>query len=240
MAHVSGKNSSISRQPGLRADARRNREQLLAAARDVFVEQGADAPLDDVARRAGVGIATLYRRFPDRESLMRGVALDVLARAAHEARAAEAEEPDPFAALARYMHRALDLRISAVMPALLGRIAFDDAEVGRARQESVEPVLRMIEAAQAAGTLRGDVAFGDIGPLLVRLSRPLPGGLPRELDSGLAHRHLDLALAGLRAAAESATTPLGGPRLTLEQLRSVDSVSMPDDRRRSAGDGLTA
>jgi formylglycine-generating enzyme required for sulfatase activity len=53
---------------GLRADARRNREQLLVAARDVFVEQGVDAPLDDVARRAGVGIATLYRRFPDRNT----------------------------------------------------------------------------------------------------------------------------------------------------------------------------
>ena len=50
----------------LRADARRNRRQVLAAAAQVFVEQGADAPLDDIARRAGVGIATLYRRFPDR------------------------------------------------------------------------------------------------------------------------------------------------------------------------------
>src|SRR5947208_15676012 len=132
----------------LRADARRNREQLLAAARDVFVEQGADAPLDEVARRAGVGIATLYRRFPDRESLMRGLALDILGRAAHEARAALADAPAPFRALARYMHRALDLRISAVMPALLGRISFDDAEVSQARQASVEPVLRMIDAAQ--------------------------------------------------------------------------------------------
>src|SRR5207237_860885 len=83
------------------------------------------------------------RSFPDRESLMRGLALDILGRAAHEARAALADEPDPSRALARYMHRALDLRISAVMPALLGRISFDDAEVSQARQESVEPVLRM-------------------------------------------------------------------------------------------------
>lgn len=239
MTRVSGKNSSTSRRSGLRADARRNREQLLAAARDVFVEQGADAPLDEVARRAGVGIATLYRRFPDRESLLRALALDVLGRTAHEARAALADEPDPFRALARYMHRALDLRISAVMPALLGRISFEDAEVSQARQESVEPVLRMIEAAQADGSLRRDVAFGDIGPLLVRLSRPLPGGMPREMDNALAHRHLDLALAGLRAAAQSAT-PLGGHAVTLEQLRSVDSVSTRDDRERSAGEGLTA
>src|SRR5437588_440934 len=104
----------------LRADARRNREQLLAAARDVFVEQGPGAPLDEIARRAGVGIATLYRRFPDRESLMRAVVLDVLGQVGHQARLAQAEEPDALAALVRYMHRALDVRIAAVIPALLG------------------------------------------------------------------------------------------------------------------------
>src|SRR5438309_1709544 len=125
------------------------------------------------------------------------------------------------------MHRALDLRISAVMPALLGRISFDDAEVSQARQASVEPVLRMIEAAQADGSLRRDVAFGDIGPLLVRLSRPLPGDFPRELDNGLAHRHLDLVLAGLRAGADTPTTRLGGPVVTLEQLRSLNSGAQP-------------
>src|SRR5437660_7832920 len=102
----------------LRADARRNREQLLAAARDVFVEQGAGAPLDEIARRAGVGIATLYRHFPDRTALMRAVALDLLDRVAAEAEKALAEERDPFEALARYMHAALEQRISAVIPAL--------------------------------------------------------------------------------------------------------------------------
>src|SRR5437588_9177263 len=118
MPVTNGRNSSAS-EGQLRADARRNRDQVLAAARDVFVEQGPDAALDEVARRAGVGIATLYRRFPAREALMRAVALDVLARTAAAAQQAEAEEPDAFEALARYMHRALDLRISAVMPALL-------------------------------------------------------------------------------------------------------------------------
>src|SRR5918912_2569051 len=103
---------------GLRADARRNRDQLLAAARDTFVEHGLDAPLDDIARRAGVGIATLYRRFPDRSALQRAVAVDVLRRIGQEAAAALDEEPDAFSALSRYMHRALDARVAAVMPAL--------------------------------------------------------------------------------------------------------------------------
>jgi len=221
MAGVSGKNSSESGRRGLRADAVRNREQVLAAAREVFVEHGADAPLDDIARRAGVGIATLYRRFPDRAALLRAVALDVLVRAGDEARAAEAEEADPFAALARYMHRALNLRISAVMPALLGHISFEDEEVKNARRQAVEPVLRLIEAAQAAGRLRADVAFGDIGLLLVRLSRPLPGPFPRELDMRLAHRHLELVLAALEAHPESRPSRLGGPVMTLAELQGL-------------------
>ena len=74
------------------------------------MEQGSDAPLEEIARRAGVGIATLYRRFPDRQLLQRAVALDVLDRVLRETRVALVEEPDAFGALARYMHRAIDLR----------------------------------------------------------------------------------------------------------------------------------
>jgi AcrR family transcriptional regulator len=223
MSAARGPHSSRSGGQGLRADAARNREHVLIAARDVFVERGADAPLDEIARRAGVGIATLYRRFPDREALLRAVALDVLARAGHEARAAEAEEADPFSALERYMHRALDLRISAVMPSLLGRISFEDEVVRSARQTAVEPVLRLIDAAQAAGLLRSDVAFGDLGLLLVRLSRPLPGAFPRELDARLAHRHLDLVLTALAAHPESRPRSLSGPAMTLAELQSLRS-----------------
>ena len=102
---------------GMRADARRNRASgswLLPG--DAFVDQGPDAPLDAIAAAAEVGIGTLYRRFPDRWAVIRAVVLDVLARTAEEARLALAEEADAFRALARYMHRALDLRVSAVMP----------------------------------------------------------------------------------------------------------------------------
>jgi AcrR family transcriptional regulator len=231
MSDVNGRVSSESA-PALRADARRNRRQVLAAAAQVFVEQGAAAPLDDIARHAGVGIATLYRRFPDRAALVRAVALDALAQTGHEARTAEAEEADPFDGLVRYMHRALDLRISAIMPALLGHISFEDEELRLARQQAVEPVLRLIDAAHAAGRLRSDVAFGDIGVLLVRLSRPLPGPFPPELDLRLAHRHLDLVLAALEVHAGSTAAPLSGPALTLDELQSPGA-----DPPRAAGTG---
>jgi hypothetical protein len=121
------------------------------------------------------------------------------------------------------MHAALDLRISAVMPALLGRISFDDDEIKHAREQAVEPVLRIIAAGQAAQLLRSDVAFGDIGTLLVRLSRPLPGPFPRETDLSLAHRHVDLLLAALRTSPGTHPPPLGGPALSLEQLRNLDA-----------------
>src|SRR5919201_5326161 len=110
MPGINGRISSTStpnRRRPLRADALRNREHVLAAARAVFVEQGADAPLDDIARRAGVGIATLYRRFPDRDALMRAVVLDVLSRVGAEAARALEDDPTAFASLARYMRAAL-------------------------------------------------------------------------------------------------------------------------------------
>lgn len=214
---------------GLRADARRNLERVLAAARDVLADQGPDAPLDEIARRAGVGIATLYRRFPDRAALARAVALDVWERVAHEARCAQSEEPDAFAALARYMHSALDLRIGAVMPVLVREVSMDD-ELRRARDGAVEPVQRLVAAAQAEGTLRADITYGDTGPLLIRLSRPLPGSIAGTLDNALAHRQLQLVLDGLRARAACATQPLPGPALTLEDLRTLALESMRTDR----------
>src|SRR5256885_5074480 len=128
----------------LRADARQNRERIVAAALDVFVELGAGAALEEIARRAGTGIATLYRRFPDRQALIRAVVLDALQRTAEQARQAAGEEPDPFVALARYMHRAIDVRTAAVIPALLGEIPFGDEEITRARQAGPAAVQALV------------------------------------------------------------------------------------------------
>jgi AcrR family transcriptional regulator len=203
----------------LRADAKRNRGRLLAAARDVIVEQGADAPLDEIARRAGVGIATLYRRFPDRPALLHGVALDLLGRSAAEAGTALAAEPDAFAALARYLHRALDLGISAVMPALIGQLRLDE-ELLAARRASAGAVEAIVAAARAGGSLRAEVTSGDVGLLLVRLARPLPGPFPPEVNRRLAHRHLDLVLDGLRSRAAPAA-PLAGPAMTFDDLAAM-------------------
>jgi AcrR family transcriptional regulator len=211
----------------LRADALRNHARILTAARDVFVERGPSAPLEEIASRAGVGIGTLYRRFADRGSLMRAVVLDALAQTRGSAEQALAEEPDSFEALTRYMHTVIDLRISAVIPLLLDKVDLEDRELRPAREASAAAVQEIIDSAHADGTLPEDVTFADIGMLLIRLSRPLPGPVPSELNNRLAHRHLDLIVEGLRPAAtrRKVTT---GPALSFEELRAMREAESVD------------
>jgi len=192
----------------------------------VFIERGPAASLEEIARRAGTGIATLYRRFPDRRALIRAVVLDALERTIEEARQAADAEPDPFRALARYMHRAIDLRTAAVIPALLAEAPFDDEEIRRVRLTGPATVQALVDAAHQAGALRPDVTSGDIGMLIVRLSRPLPGGFPPETNHSLSHRHLDLLIDGLRPAARQ-PAELGGPALTLADLRQFPRPEIP-------------
>jgi AcrR family transcriptional regulator len=204
------------KQRELRADARRNHQQILVAARDLFVERGPSAPLEDIARRAGVGIGTLYRRFSDRDTLMRAVVLDALVETVEIAERASREESSAMDALVRYMHAALDLRVSAVIPALLDVLDLDDAVLLPARDRGAASVQRLVDAAHAEGSLAEGVTFADVGMMLVRLSRPLPGPISDQLNAQLAHRHLDLLVAGLRAGDAAAT--LEGPALSRDDL----------------------
>jgi AcrR family transcriptional regulator len=212
----------------LRADARRNHAGLLAAARAVFVEAGPGAPLEKVAARAGVGIGTLYRRFPDRTALLKAVVLDALEETRTAAEAAGESPGDGLAALGRYMHDVLDLRVSAVIPLVLDRLDLEDADLAPARERSAAATERLIDAAHEDGSLPREVSFGDIGTLLVRLSRPLPG-LPADVDDELAHRHLELVLAGLR----DSPRVLAGDGMTRAQLRAMrgtDGQGQPNSR----------
>jgi AcrR family transcriptional regulator len=201
----------------MRADARRNYEQLLAAAGDLVAERGPQVPLDEVARRAGVGIATLYRRFPDREALLRALVLDALRRT-REAAEEAAEGDDAFEGLATYLRRALELRVSAIMPQVLDLIDPDDSEVTEARDASAQAVADLVDAAHASGDLPDDVTFADVGMMLVRIARPLPGPMAPDLKDELARRHLELFIRGLRAPA---TRSLGGPELDRQELARI-------------------
>ncbi|MFG2293815.1 TetR/AcrR family transcriptional regulator [Streptomyces sp. NPDC048603] len=203
------------RAPRPRADALRNRERILAAARETFVEHGPDAPLDEIARRAGVGNATLYRHFPDRSGLVHHVVLFVMDRVTAHAERSLAEEPDAFAALVRFTHAAADERIGALCPMLSGDFDRDHPELLAARAALEEAVERMMAQGRDAGLLRPDVAIGDYMLATTQLSRPLPGIGCAGADS-FVHRHLQLLLDGLRAPARS---ELPGSATTLEDLR---------------------
>jgi AcrR family transcriptional regulator len=199
-----------------RADGRRNREALLSRAAELIAEQGPAVPLDEIARAAGVGNATLYRHFPDRKALLHAIAMRVIGLTAEAAERAMNEETDSYQALARYLREAVSVRAAWVMPAIAAALDRDDAELAALRARSVAAIARLIANAQRDGTVRPDVTFGDISLLLIRLARPLPPGQDRAGQDATAQRHLAILLAGLRPAAE----PLPGPGLTLGDLRA--------------------
>lgn len=206
------------RTPRPRADALRNRERIVSAARELFVEFGPDVPLDDVARRAGVGNATLYRNFPDRAALTHEVVLAVTFRTTLRAEEAVAAEADPFAALSRFVHAAADERVGALCPMLSGVFDRDHPELLAARRRLEEAVEGLVSRAMSAGRLRTDIAVGDVLVALSQLTRPLPGSACPDIDR-FTHRHLQLFLDGLEAPARSV---LPGSAATLEELRRRD------------------
>ena len=112
-----------------RADAVRNRERIVAAARDLFTEVGSQAPIDEVARRAGIGNATVYRHFPDRDALILGVVRHVVKRTGDRAEQAIAEAGESFEALSRFVHACADEQIGAVCVILEGEYDPGDTEV---------------------------------------------------------------------------------------------------------------
>ncbi|WP_324783568.1 helix-turn-helix domain-containing protein [Streptomyces sp. H51] len=198
-----------------RADALRNRERIVAAAREMFTEYGPDVPLDEIARRAGVGNATVYRNFPDRDALVREVVCSVLDRTSEAGEQALAETGDAFEALERFVHAAADERISALCPMVAA--AFDenhpDLEAARRRCEQI--IASVMERARKAGQLRPDVGVGDLMVAVAQLSRP-PAGTDCLSVDRFVHRHLQLFLDGLRAPARSV---LPGAAATMEDLR---------------------
>ncbi|MEU5646868.1 TetR/AcrR family transcriptional regulator [Streptomyces milbemycinicus] len=201
--------------PRLRADAARNRAQVLTAARTAFRELGTAAPLDEIARRAGVNIATLYRRFPDRISLIRQVvvdAFDLVLQAAHSALATA--QQDPLAAIEGFLLHLVDERDMLVLP-LIGGPVTDDPEATEL-QLQIEPLLEeLLALARAQGVIRPDATAVDLITTAALACRPLPY-LPAEQATALARRHVRIFLDGLHP---EGARPLP-PSITHEDLRT--------------------
>lgn len=203
--------------PRPRADALRNRERIVTAAREMFVEFGPEVPLDEIARRAGVGNATLYRNFPDRDALAREVVCSVIDRTAEAAELALAGTGDAFEAMSRFVHDAADERINALCPMVLSTFDRHHPDLVAARERVEQLVEALMERARAAGQLRPDVGVGDLMVAVAQLSRPPAGAACLHVDR-FVHRHLQLFLDGLRAPARS---DLPGATTTMEDLRQA-------------------
>jgi AcrR family transcriptional regulator len=151
----------------LRADAARNRAAIVAVARDVFAEHGLEAPLEAIAARAGVGIATLYRRFPTREKLVAAALVEKVAEYAEAARHALAV-PDPWDGFAGFVERICELQAGdRGLSDLLSMTLSADEQVEELRRTANDLLITVIDRAKAAGTLREDFVGEDLVLLLI-------------------------------------------------------------------------
>ena len=201
---------------GLRADAARNRAAILAVARDVFAEQGLEAPLEVIAARAGVGIATLYRRFPTREKL---VAAAMVERIAQYAQAAEQalEDPDPWAGFAGFVQRICELQAcDRGLGDLLSMTLSAGEQVEQLRRTANENVITLIDRAKASGTLRDDFVGEDLLLLLIATAAVMQATRADAPDAW--RRFVALALDAFRGQ-DSAGLP--EPPTTVQMTRAM-------------------
>ncbi|MEU3664558.1 helix-turn-helix domain-containing protein [Streptomyces sp. NPDC032940] len=183
----------------MRADARRNRERLLAVAVEAFAERGEGASLDDIAKRAGVGVGTLYRHFPTRQALLEAAYLERIEAIAARADAIAAGRPAGEALVAWLDELAVGMLQVRGLKALLGTAVTDGATaVGAACGDCVRgAATRLVRAAQDAGALRRDVEPVEVLRLVhgVVTASEMAG----EGDGTSVRRYLSLVVDGLRA-----------------------------------------
>jgi len=188
----------------LRADARRNREKVLAAARAVFSEHGREAQMDDVASRAGVGVGTVYRHFPTKEALIEALMVDAFRSIAAEAkRALDIEDPwEAFTAVLWHGAETMsaDRALSEVFASIPGAMESAMPTI-EGLTESMETIMGR---AKASGALRPDAIIDDIPMLMCGIGSATK---KEHRCEGAWRRHLSIVLDGLRASSAGAPLP---------------------------------
>ncbi len=203
------RNSQSPSRAGRIAEAERNDAVIITAAREVFSQHGMDATMAMVADAAGVGIGSLYRRYPGKEDLLRHLALDSMERMQRELQAALALA-DPWQGLTQYMERCVEEGLGSLLN-IAGRFPISAEMIAVAeRGEHLLPAL--LERAKASNQLRSEITAADI-VFIFRLLRPRLSGDP-ELAVQLRRRYLALILDGLRTNAPE----LPGPSLGWEEI----------------------
>ena len=186
-----------------RADARRNRESIVAAARDAFAEYGLATQMDEIARRAGVGVGTVYRHFPDKDALVRALVEDHMASMAARGREVAAAGGDPWEAFAGFMRFAgerhlVDRGLAQVMSGQPAR-TFTTAARESGLVAAVDELLRR---AQEAGTARTDASVEDVPLIMCSI-----GAVIESWGAEGGRRFMELVLDGLHTCDAPALPP---------------------------------
>lgn len=211
----------------LRRDAERNRLKILQAAREVFAEDGLAATLDDVARRAGVGVGTVYRRFPDKDALIDAVLQDGIGQMVGFAEAGLAIE-DPWEGLTHFMREALALQAGHRGLKELMYSGSRGQERTTAARERISPLAtRLLQRAQEAGQVRADLSPTDLPILQFMVGTAID--YTRDIDPELWRRLHVIVLDGLRPQRD-APTALPVPALGFPELARAMSGWRPPPR----------
>jgi len=187
----------------LRRDAERNRQRILKAAAEVFNERGLDVSLDEIARHAGVGVGTVYRRFRTKEELIEALFMDRLDSVATIADEASAN-PDAWRGLVSFMERMAEIMAGDVgLRQMLMFATYGRDLVAVARQRNEPLVARLVQRAQAAGQLRADIQQTDIPFIVFMLTEAAHLGYAA--TPGIWRRYLTLVLDGMQPRREGVT-----------------------------------
>ncbi|HWG16041.1 MAG TPA: helix-turn-helix domain-containing protein [Streptosporangiaceae bacterium] len=189
-----GAAAALTATPPMRADARRSHDRLIAAATEAFAQKGADAPLEDIAKRAGVGIGTLYRHFPARLDLQEAVYRNQVSAVCQQG-AALAEAPSPGEAFAGWLQALSGYLVTkrGLASALIEAKGKDSEVISTCSQIMRSTAERLLQRAQDAGAVRPDVTTADV-MMLVHGVVVAAERAPEQTD-----RLLSITLDGLRA-----------------------------------------
>ncbi|TDC21217.1 TetR/AcrR family transcriptional regulator [Streptomyces sp. 8K308] len=187
-----------------RADARRNAERLIAAARQALDEQGLAITTRDVAQRAGVGLGTLYRRVPSLDALIAAILMDTIDEMTDRARSA-LDEPDPWRGFVEFAEVFVRLRASScgLHDALSG--TGDRFDLGPRIRRLQRSVRQLVQRAQDAHMIRGDLDWSDV-PFVLATAIPPDHTVGLEARADQWRRNLRIVLDGLRPAADSSAS----------------------------------
>jgi AcrR family transcriptional regulator len=211
----------------LRRDAERNRERILKAAAEVFNERGLEVSLDEIARYAGVGVGTVYRRFRTKEELVEALfvdRIDSIAAIAEQALAA----PDPWSGLVSFMEQMAELMAGDLgLRQMLMFATYGQDRVAYARQRNAPLMYALVQRAQAAGQVRADLEPTDVPFIVFMLAEATQ--LAHSASPGIWRRYLTLIIDGLRPGREG-VTPLPVAAMAPDEMEKSMRLAAPRHR----------